>query len=259
MLLTITNTLPRATDLGYLLHKSPDRLHSFELSFGKAHVFYPESREDRCTVALLVEVDAVGLVRGRKGSVGDGGLLDQYVNDRPYASSSFLSVAIGRVFGTALTGKSKHRPELATQPLPLSARIVALPCNGGVDLLRALFQPLGYQVECKGYPLDPKFPEWGESPYFDVTLSGKIQLSQLLAHLYVLIPVLDDDKHYWVGADEVEKLLRRGAGWLASHPEREKITRRYLKHSRHLTRLALAQLVEESSDPDAEAEQSAEG
>src|SRR6266853_1368133 len=208
MLLTITYTRNPATDLGYLLHKSPSRVHSFEQVFGKAHVFYPESSPESCTAALLLEIDPIGLVRNRRGPSGEAHMLEQYVNDRPYAASSFLSVAIARTFGTAITGKSKERQELADTPLPLEVRITVLPCRGGENLLRRLFEPLGYEVSATRHPLDEKFPEWGESPYFSVGLKATIRLSDLLTHLYVLIPVLDDDKHYWVGDAEVEKLLR---------------------------------------------------
>src|ERR1041384_3328791 len=123
MLLTITNTTPPATELGYLLHKNPARLHSFPLSFGQAHVFYPEATTDRCTAALLLDIDPVGLVRNRKGPAGEGGTLDQYVNDRPYVASSFLSVAISRVLGSALGGRSKNRPELTDAKIPLQAKM----------------------------------------------------------------------------------------------------------------------------------------
>lgn len=239
MLLTITSNQPPATDLGYLLHKNPARAQSFELSFGQAHVFYPEASSERCTAALLLDVDPVGLVRG-----GDR-TLRQYVNDRPYVASSFLSVAISRVFGTALAGKSKDRPELAETPLPLRARISVLPCHGGEDLLRRLFEPLGYQVSAEGHLLDEEFPEWGESPYYTVELSGVVRLRDLLRHLYVLVPVLDDEKHYWVGDEEVEKLLRSGGEWLARHPERALISERYLKHQGRLAREALLRLMED--------------
>lgn len=136
MLLTLTNTRVPAKDLGYLLHKNPNRVQSFELSFGKAHVFYPEASSDRCTAALLLDVDPVGLVRSRRGPSGEGGMLDQYVNDRPYVVSSFMSVAIARIFNSALAGNSKDRPELVTVPLPLSARIAVLPCRGGEEFVR---------------------------------------------------------------------------------------------------------------------------
>nr|BDT33855.1 3' terminal RNA ribose 2'-O-methyltransferase Hen1 [Myxococcus sp. MH1] len=244
MLLTLSTTHSPATDLGYLLHKSPHKPQSFDVSFGTAHVFYPEATEQRCTAALLLEVDPVALVRERKGPSGDGGALEQYVNDRPYVASSFLSVALSRVFGAALSGRSRERPELAARALPLTARLSVLPCRGGEPFLRRLFEPLGYTVTATRHVLDETVPEWGPSRYFTVTLQGDKPLSDLLSHLYVLVPVLDDDKHYWVTEDEVDKLLRHGEGWLASHPEREVITRRYLRHQRSLAREAMSRLLE---------------
>jgi 3' terminal RNA ribose 2'-O-methyltransferase Hen1 len=253
MLLTITTTHNPATELGYLLHKHPDRCQSLSLSFGQAHVFYPEANEERCTVALLLDVDPVKLVRGR------GATLEQYVSDRPYVASSFMSVAIAQVFSTALGGRSKDRPELAQIPLPLVAKLSVLPCHGGEGFLRQLFEPLGYTVNAQGHVLDEKFPDWGNSRYFTVELHHTITLSDLLSHLYVLIPVLDDDKHYWVNDEEIEKLLRHGEGWLSQHPAKEQITRRYLKRQHRLTRTALAQLAEEDNpDPDSVEETHAE-
>jgi 3' terminal RNA ribose 2'-O-methyltransferase Hen1 len=251
MLLTLTTTHRPATDLGHLLHKNPARLHSFDLSFGKVHVFYPEASEERCTAALLLDVDPVGLVRGKRGP-SDGGALDQYVNDRPYVLSSFMSVAMGRALGTAMTGRSKGRQELADQKIPLTAVLSVVVCRGGDGLLRELFEPLGYTVGAQHHPLDEKFPEWGEGPYYTVTLQAETRLRDLLRHLYVLIPVLDAEKHYWVGKDEVEKLLRKGEGWLAAHPHKEPIVKRYLPRQRQLAREALARLAEEDNpDPDA--------
>ncbi len=251
MLLTISYTRHPATDLGYLLHKSPARVHSFAQPFGMAHVFYPEITPSRCTAALLLDIDPIGLVRNRRGPSGESRALEAYVNDRPYAASSFLSVAIARIFGTALAGKSKERQELANASLPLEARITVLPCRGDERLLRRLFEPLGYDVTAVGHPFDTMFPEWGESPYFSVALRATTRLKDLLTHLYVLIPVVDDDKHYWVGDAEVEKLLRRGEGWLPNHPERDLIAHRYLKHQRRLAHEALIRLVgDEDPAPD---------
>ena len=246
MLLKITTTHKPATDLGHLLRKNPQRVHAFELNYGRAHVFYPEASSERCTAGLLMEFDPIGLVRNRRGPQGEGRSLEQYVNDRPYVASSFLSVAIADVFGSALSRKSKERQELVEKPIPLEATIAVLPCRGGEQILRKLFEPLGYTLVCRGHPLDEKFSDWGDSAYFTVTLKGMLPLYQLLTHLYVLIPVLDNDKHYWVGDDEVEKLLRHGEGWLANHPERESITRRYLKHRRDLVEDALDRLTDES-------------
>jgi 3' terminal RNA ribose 2'-O-methyltransferase Hen1 len=233
MLLTLTTTHQPATDLGFLLHKHPDRHQQFALPFGTAHVFYPQAGIERCTAALVLDVDPIALVRGRQGAGGDSGLLNQYVNDRPYAASSFLSVAIGRVFGSALAGRAGQRAELAELPIPLEARLTPLRCRGGIELASGLFEPLGYSV--RAVPI-------AEGSYFDVTLSGTTTLGNLLTHLYVLIPVLDDQKHYWVAEDEIDKLLRHGEGWLPQHPARDFIARRYLKYQRRLTRLALEQL-----------------
>jgi 3' terminal RNA ribose 2'-O-methyltransferase Hen1 len=241
MLLTITTTHDPATDLGYLLHKHPERTQTFELAFGKAHVFYPEVTAERSTAALLLDIDPVGLVRGHQGS---GFSLGQYVNDRPYVASSFLSVALAQVFASALAGKSKERPELADTPIPLHAVVSVLPSHGGEKLLRRLFEPLGYTLTVQRHPLDTMFPEWGESSYYAVTFEAVCRLKDLLSHLYVLIPVLDDEKHYYVGSDEIDKLLRHGQGWLAVHPERELITKRYLKYQRSLVQDALARLSE---------------
>ena len=180
MLLTLTTTHRPATDLGFLLRKNPARAQTFELPFGEARVFYPEAGDDRCTCALQVVVDPIGLVRKRGGPAGDRGALDQYVNDRPYAASSFLSVAIARVFDSALAGRAKERPELVDVPLPLRATISALPCGGDGGFLRRLFEPLGYAVKATRAPLDETFPEWGESRYHRVELSAKLPLRALL-------------------------------------------------------------------------------
>jgi 3' terminal RNA ribose 2'-O-methyltransferase Hen1 len=252
MLLSIATTHQPATDLGFLLHKNPERFQSYDLSFGKAHVFYPEATAERCQACLLLDVDPVGIVRG-KGS--EEGLLSQYVNDRPYVASSFLSVAISQVYGSALQGRCKDRPELAATKIPLAVRLDVLPVRGGERFLRSVFEPLGYTVEADRHPLDERFPDWGESPYFSVTITKLTTLSDLLTHLYVLVPDFDGQKHYFVGEAEVEKLLAKGAGWLANHPEREEITRRYLKYQPSLFRQALARLVQEEQPLESEGDE----
>ena len=261
MLLTISTTHSPATDLGYLLAKHPDRVQVFEQSFGRAHVFYPEASPARTTVALLLDVDPVALVRTRRGPAGEGGALEQYVNDRPYVGSSFLSVAIADVFRSALQGKCRERPELADTPIPLVARLPVLPSRGGEPFLRSLFAPLGYEIEAVPVPLamphvagesaEPNAsgtPEQERSLYLDVTLRATTTLQALLSHVYVLVPVLDDQKHYWVSEDEVDKLLRAGEGWLSAHPERDAIARRYLRRRTNLVRDAIARLTTEE-DP----------
>lgn len=256
MLLQLTTTHRPATDLGYLLHKHPSRVQSTNLAFGKAHVFYPEVGDDRCTAALLLDVDPVAMVRDHRG--GADGPLAQYVNDRPFVASSFLSVAIAQVFGSALGGRSKDRPELATQPMPLRARLSSVPCRGGAALLRGLFEPLGYAVTATASALDDTAPEWGRSPYQQVELARTCRLSELLQHLYVLVPVLDNDKHYWVGDEEVEKLLRHASQWLPEHPLKAQIVQRYLKYQHRLTSAAMSRLCDDEAVEEAGLEHSAE-
>ncbi|HEX8339946.1 MAG TPA: 3' terminal RNA ribose 2'-O-methyltransferase Hen1 [Tepidisphaeraceae bacterium] len=244
MLLTLSTTYQPATDLGFLLYKNPAKVQTFNLNFGHAYVFYPQASENLCTAALLIDIDPVALVRNRRGPSGDGFTLEQYVNDRPYVASSFMSVAIAEVFGSALSGNSRERPALVNEKIPLTATVAVLPCGGGEALLKRLFEPLGYGVDATHHPLDENFPDWGDGPYWSLTLSGHATVHDLLTHLYVLIPVLDGDKHYWIGDDEVDKLLRHGQGWLAGHPEKEQIVNRYLKRRGHLARQALTRLLE---------------
>lgn len=251
MLLTLSTTMPEAADLGYLLHKHPDKAQTFDTAAGTAHVFWPEAGPDRATVALLLEVDPIALVRG-KGGRDQGFSLAQYVNDRPYAASSMLSVALSKVFRTAMTGRCEARQELADSPISLEVRLPAVPSRGGTDLVERLFGPLGWAVAAAPIPLDPEVPAWGDSRYVEATLSGIVRVADALSHLYVLMPVLDDSKHYWVSEDEVEKLTRFAGSWLPAHPERELITRRYLRHQRDLWQSAVARLAEVD---DAEPEQ----
>ncbi|WP_405960108.1 3' terminal RNA ribose 2'-O-methyltransferase Hen1 [Streptomyces sp. NBC_00024] len=264
MFLTISTTgTPErpATDLGFLLHKHPDKSQAFSTSYGKAHVLYPEADAGRCTAALLLEVDAVALVRSGKGK-GRGGAPDaalaQYVNDRPYAASSLLAVALNDVFSSAVRGHCKARPELPEQVRPLRVEIPALPARGGPDLVVKLFEPLGWTVTAEAVALDTEFPEWGASRYVHLVLeSESLTLAEALRHLYVLLPVLDDTKHYWVSSDEVDKLLRAGEGWLPTHPEHKLITSRYLSRRWSLTRQAMERLelvrLAEADDSEVEA------
>ncbi|MBN9119042.1 MAG: 3' terminal RNA ribose 2'-O-methyltransferase Hen1 [Planctomycetes bacterium] len=229
MLLTISTDHRPASDLGFLLHKHPDRFQSFDLSFGKAHVYYPEVGADRCTACLMLDVDAVGMVRGKN------------------PDQNFL-------LAQALQGRCKDRPELVATPLPLEARLDVLCVRGGEAVLRGMFEPLGYAVEAVRHPLDERFPEWGESLYFSVMVRNTVTLSDLLTHLYVLIPVFDTRKHYFVGDDEMEKLLAKGEGWLARHPLKDEIARRFLRFQPSLYRMALSRLVVEEEPVEGEDE-----
>ena len=243
MLLTVSTTHRPATDLGYLLHKHPDRVQEFQQSFGVVTVLYPEAGDERCTVALVLDVDPVRLARSR-GRTSPDFTLAQYVNDRSYAASSLLGVAMADVFSTARAGRCASRQELADSAIPLEIEIPVLPCRGGAEIAHRVFEPLGWAVEAQPIPLDDGFPAWGDSRYVRLRLTGVLRLADALNQLHVLLPVLDESKHYWQGPDEVDKLLRSGEGWLANHPEQDLITRRYLGRRGTLTRDALARLAE---------------
>ena len=245
MLLTITTTHNPASDLGYLLHKHPDKFQSIDLSVGKTHIFYPDSSVNKTTIALLLDIDPIDMVRGVRNLSGKGFSLGQYVNDRPYVASSFMCVALSKAFSTAMNGTCSAKPELVDTKLPLQVKIVVLAApRGGEILIRKLFEPLGYLVNLERHRLDDQFKDWGESNYFTVDLTHTITVKELLSHLYVLIPALDNDKHYFVSQDEIEKLLAKGKGWLSDHPEKDQITKRYLINLHSLSKLALERLNE---------------
>ncbi|MBO9634242.1 MAG: 3' terminal RNA ribose 2'-O-methyltransferase Hen1 [Chitinophagaceae bacterium] len=250
MLLTISTTRKPATDLSFLLHKHPDKVQQVEISAGIAHLFYPDLSDEKCTIALLLDIDPVGLVR--KKSDNDFAL-QQYVNDRPYVASSLMSAAIAKAFGTAMGDRCQLKPELVSIPFPLEVQLSGLPVKGGEEMLHSLFAPLGYGIEANGYPIDPQFPEWGQSRYYSVRLTNTVTIQHLLTHLYLLIPVCDNEKHYFVGQHEVEKLMEKGKDWLPSHPARELITKRYLKYKSSLTNEALSMLLKEEEEEPEEA------
>ena len=255
-MLTITTTHNPATDLGFLLHKHPDRLQVFEFPFGNAHVFYPEADPNRCTCALMLDIDPIRLTRrgNTQGSTPES-LLQDYVNDRPYAAGSHLSVVIAKVFGTALAGRCQDRPDLAASPMPLTVTLTSLRAPHGAHLVHRMFEPLGYRVEVETPPADPNFPQWGDGYHHNVTLeSDHLTLSQVLSHLYVLTPALDNQKHYWMDRQEAQKLLRFGQDWLARHPDRTLISARYLGHRTTLIAQAVrgleAQDQEDQEEPE---------
>ncbi|MDR2639675.1 MAG: 3' terminal RNA ribose 2'-O-methyltransferase Hen1 [Helicobacteraceae bacterium] len=247
MLLTITYTGENTQNIGFLFRKNPSRPQVFQLSFGKAFVFYPELSDAQTTIALLLDIDPIDLSRGKEGS--GGGLFD-YVNDRPYVSSSFMSVAISSVFSTAMSGFGDKFQALADAKLRLTATIVTLPCKSGKAALNRVFEPLGYEVAYDSLAPDERFGERGESAYVNLTIGAEVRLCDLLRHIYLLIPVFDAKKHYWIGGDEVDKLTRLGAQWLPNHPEKEFIVRRYLSKSRRLSSLALERLKAAGDETD---------
>jgi 3' terminal RNA ribose 2'-O-methyltransferase Hen1 len=257
MLITLACHASNAPDVGYLFGKNPASLFARDFSGGRVLVFYPEVADDHLTIALLTEIDPIALVRTASGAHG----LDQYVNDRPYVASSLTSVALNVAFGSALGGKSRERPERVDEVMRWEVSLPVVACDAGEDLITRIFTPLGYEIVVERLPLDPTFPAWGESNLYTIRLSGAQTVQAVLSHLYVLLPVLDNAKHYYIEASETEKLLRHGGAWLAVHPERDLITRRYLRYRRPLVTSALARLADlaaEEGDEEVEAAEAAQ-
>ena len=232
MLITITNKTEPATDLGYLLHKHPDRIHQIDLAFGQATVFFPVANTDLCTACLFVDVDPLAVVGGR-GSLGH--VDAPYVNDRPYVGSSLLSSAITKVFGTALSGRCKERPDLVEAQLELTIKIPALNVKGGESLLRRLFEPLGYLVQIGDGHSDDGHS--GSGP-FTVELSAIKSIREVLSQLSLLIPVADGHVHQWVDETHVAKAIERSESWLPYHPDAPLIIRRAFKNQSSLVKKA---------------------
>ena len=248
MIFELTTTYHPATDLGFLLHKHPDKLQTVELSVGHAHIFYPVANEEICTACLTLDINPVELVRNTKG--GNAFLQQHYVNDRPYTSNSFLSTAIAKAFGSAINGTCQAKPELVETAISLTGKVYSLKVDTDITYLNKLFEPLGYNIDYKILQLDSQFASWGNSKYVNLTIQNTITLSRFLSHLYVFILALDNDRHYWVSKNDIDVLLRRGRSWLENHPEKEWIIARYLKNLRTYTneallRLANSELLEE--------------
>lgn len=242
MLLAITTTHQPATDLGFLLNKHPDRLQSVDLAVGQAHIFYPVATTSLCTACLLLDINPIDLVRGR-GQMAF--LQEHYVNDRPYTSNSFLSTAMVKALGSAMNGTSKGKPELVDAPIPLTIKVCSLKVDADKSWLNRLFDPLGYTIRYETLPLDERFPNWGESKTVNLEIQAMVPLKELLSQLYVFMLALDNDRHYWISRNDIDVLMRRGEGWLETHPEKEWITRRFFKNLRSLTSTALLKLASE--------------
>jgi 3' terminal RNA ribose 2'-O-methyltransferase Hen1 len=233
MLLTIQADISPGSDLGYLLHRHPEQVYTSPLPQGQLHLFYPEVTGHSATAALWLELAPVGSAR------------DLFGNDRPFVVSALMSQAIFQTLGLALDGLCPERPELADKPLNLMVRLVVVASRGGPSQLERLFEPLGYEVQTEPRPLDARFPEWGESPYYTLTLKGHKPLVELLNHLYLLLPVLNAPRHEGLDLDKLEKLLQRAEIWLEGHPDYEWILRQYPQERPSPTRQALERLLPE--------------
>jgi hypothetical protein len=205
MLLTISTTHRPATVLGPLLQRDLDDVDLEPLPFGHAMVCFSQADDRRCTAAVMVHAQRDG--------------------------SSQLGMALAEVFAPTIHGFGGTEPALAARALPFEVDVPVLPTGGGAALVRRLFEPLGYQVTTAPVPADAVPVADDEPGELAVTISGVVCASQLLAHLSVLLPVLDAGDHR-APADEtaLESVLAEGEGWIGRHPAVASITHRYGGH-----------------------------
>lgn len=245
MLLTISTTHRPATDIGYLLGKHPDRCQTFQFPWANAHVFYPEASEERCTIALAVDLLTHKLTPQNRGTAHSR--QEHYVNDRPYAATSHLALIMNQLFSQAAAAHNKEKPELSLTPIPLTAWLPTVPRGNRTNLVEDLFEPLGYAVTATPLPIDPERPQSGTTRHVELTLENTITLSELLKHLYVLLPTLDGGKHHFVDQSEIDKLMRFGDGWLPTHPLKELITASAVNQRVSMANRALALMAAQNS------------
>jgi len=245
MLLEISTTHNPATDLGFLLHKHPDKVQEIDLAIGKAHIFYPEANQNRCTICLLLDINPIEVIKSKKNIRNF--LQENYVNDRTYTSNSFMSTAIVKAFGSAINGTCHTRPELPETKMPFEVKLHAINVENESQL-KELFEPLGYEINYQKYDVDSQFVEWGKSKTITLSLKKTTTLQELLSQLYVFILVLDNERHYWIGNQEIDLLKRRGAGWLDSHPQKEWIIKRFLKYIPELTYSAKLNILKDEEN-----------
>jgi 3' terminal RNA ribose 2'-O-methyltransferase Hen1 len=234
MMLSIACKNLSEEELGFLLHKNPARVHPLDLSFGKVYVFFDEPPEGhQAQVCLLVDVDPLAMVQGR-GGLGHQDAL--YVNDRPYVASSLLASAVTKVFGTALSGRCKERPELVDREIEWTFAMPFVARGSMLNALFHLFEPLGYEFDPDLLNYDSSVDYATSARPILTRIAVRTTLSEALSHLVVLIPVLDGENHRWVDDGDLVPFVRRVESWLPDHPYGMYILRRALKYQTSLVK-----------------------
>ncbi|MGB0870489.1 MAG: 3' terminal RNA ribose 2'-O-methyltransferase Hen1 [Flavobacteriales bacterium] len=238
-----------ATDLGYILHKHPDKYQKEKMGYGDIHMFYTQTEATSCEFAMVLDINTIELTRNlQKKTYSNSFKLADYVNDRAFVASSFLTAAISKVLGSAMNGNCSYDKDLAIKVWDLEVEVGTVKAQGGINQIRNYFEPLNYTLEIEETLLDEDFESWGKSPYFTLKLQGQKTIQDLLSQLYVLLPVLDNNKHYYVNESEIKKLIQKGGEWLKNHPAKDIITKKYLRYKKSYTHSAFEQLMTETPE-----------
>lgn len=211
-----------AEAVSYLLAKNPNNLYERDEKGFKVRSVYSVFTKEEVKYLIYVKPDPIDLVRSSP-QVYD---ISHYINDREFAVSSLFVSAIRKALGTALNGKPQeeyvqwveHRFDMEVAFGPIATDLP----DGE---LAELFKPIGYNVEIKRAASTLR----SKSSALFITLTGKQTIQNLLKHLFILIPVIDNYKHYFIDEREIEKVDRYGEGWLDAHPLKQFIVKRALR------------------------------
>jgi 3' terminal RNA ribose 2'-O-methyltransferase Hen1 len=229
MLLSISVEGAGADTLSYVVQKHPAKI--FEK--GNLRLFFPKYDKNASSLVAMAEFPEFKL--WDKDTPG----ADAYVSSREYALSSLFCRELKGAFGTVLSGKYKDEKDQKMAETPLEVVVDALPLATSLtdEQLRSLFQPLRYAGFTPSYTVDHSYQyPWMPQRHrvLELALRGQKTIREVLRHLLVLIPAIDNYTHYTELDTLVAELKNYGEGWLDQHPKKAFITARFLRNSRKL-------------------------
>ncbi|WIM41190.1 3' terminal RNA ribose 2'-O-methyltransferase Hen1 [Paenibacillus sp. PK4536] len=226
MYLTIKATGTHASMISHLLAKNPNNLYDRTEKGARIRLVYTSFQPEETEVLLFVTPDPIDLVKGSPDHYD----ITQYINDRELVVSSLFCSYIRPALGTALNGKPKaDYIDWVEHPFTLHMSMGPVASDLPDSMIESLFQPLGYEVQMERGEIDYSFDLKNRSTVRHIQISGQQTLQHMLRQLYILIPVLDNYKHYYISDDEIERLQRYGEGWLSTHPQHDLIIKRSLR------------------------------
>ncbi|TDL78499.1 3' terminal RNA ribose 2'-O-methyltransferase Hen1 [Peribacillus frigoritolerans] len=226
MQLTIKATGDNVKAISYLLSKNPNNLYERNHKGHLVRLFYSKFEETELEVTIFVTPDPIDLVKNNSNSYD----ITHYINDREFAVSSLFCSFIRSALGTALNGQPKEEySEWVNYRFSFQFEFGPVVSSLSDKQLKDLFEPIGYEVAISRPDIEYSFEMKDKSSARSICLKGMKTLQNGLRQLFVLIPVIDNYKHYYIDDKEIEKLERYGEGWLEDHPKRDYIYRQSLR------------------------------
>jgi 3' terminal RNA ribose 2'-O-methyltransferase Hen1 len=226
MQLTIQASGDNVQAISYLLAKNPNNLYERNHKGHLVRLFYSKFTETELEVTIFVTPDPIEMVKNNSNSYD----ITHYINDREFAVSSIFCSFIRSALGTALNGQPKEEHlKWVNHPFSFNFEFGPVVSSLSDEKLMNLFEPIGYEVTINRPEIEYSFPIKTKSSARYLSIKGMKTLQEGLRHLFVLIPVIDNYKHYFIDEKEIEKLERYGEGWLEQHPLRDLIYRQALR------------------------------